>query len=319
MESVTCNLCHSSQQRSVYSKPDENYFTDEWFTVVECTNCGLGFVNPRPTPREMARFYPADYYEYESREADYHQRRYQLEAELVQAITPSGNGRLLLDIGCANGKFPRQMQKLGWAVEGVETLANSDDVSDFKIYREEFPQIPVPAPRYDLVTAWHVLEHVHDPAAHFRKVGEILKPGGIFVFVVPNFESISSYALFREDVPRHLYFFTEKTIREYLSRNGLTFVGAEHRKDLGLMRPVGWLRYYLYRLMGAELTWQDLPPNPKKYFARKGLKPGIGSYLRYALRHPLTVIDRLLVPIVEWLQLRVGSYGVVAYVARKDP
>jgi len=317
METVTCNLCHSQEQRSVYSKPDGHYFTDEWFTVVECLNCGLGFVNPRPTAAEMSRFYPADYYENDQREPAYHQRRYQLEAEIVQTITSPGGG-LLLDIGCANGNFPRQMQKLGWEVEAVEISAHSEDVYGFQIYRKEFPQIPIQGPRYDAVTAWAVLEHVHDPAAHFRKVGEILKPGGVFVFLVTNFDSISSRALFREDVPRHLYFFTEKTVREYLSRNGLTFISSQYRNDLQMMRPVGWLRYYLYRLVGATLTWKDIPPNRTEYFARKGLKHGIGSHVRYVICHPLTVIDRLLMPLFEWLQIRRRTYGIVAYVARKE-
>ena len=317
METVTCNLCNSSEQRVVYSKPDERYFRDEWFMVVECTNCGLGFVNPRPSREEMSRYYPAAYYEYDGLDPDYHQRRYQLEAKVVRDIIPNGAGHRLLDIGCANGHFPRQMQKLGWEVEGVEISSNSSSISDFKIYSDEFPRIPVDEPRYDAITAWAVLEHVHDPMAHFRKAAKILKPGGVFVFLVTNFDSLSSRRLLREDTPRHLYFFTIETIRQYLSRNGLVLVAANYDNKIFSMRPVGWLRYYLYRLLGRTLTWQDIPPNRTEYLAKHQLQNTLISNLRYLALHPFTVVDRLLMPFYERWQMLSNSYGTASYVATK--
>ncbi len=317
METVTCNLCDSSFQRIVYSKTDERYFPEEWFTVVECNNCGLGFVNPRPALVQMQRYYPPEYYEYDDREHEYHQHRYDIEAGMIQSRISTGSGKRLLDIGSSNGMFLRQMLRLGWEVEGVELSLNSRKAADLKIYREQFPEIPIDEPYYDAVTAWAVLEHVHDPMGHFRKVGTILKPGGIFVFLVTNFESLSSRHLFREDVPRHLYFFTEKTVREYLSRHGLRLVSAEYNNDILSMRPVGWLRYYLYRLVGAELTSGDIPPNRTEYLAKKCFKSSLTANLRYAALHPFTVIDRLLMPAFEKLQILSRTYGIVTYVAIK--
>ncbi len=317
MESVKCNLCNSSEHRVVYSKPDELYFTDEWFTVVECLNCGLGFVNPRPTRAEIFRYYPPEYYAYDDLEPRFHRRRYEIEADLIRARIPDGEGRLLLDIGCANGNFPRQMRKLGWEVEGVEVSPNSKSIRDFNIYRDEFPNIPVNEPRYDAITAWAVVEGVHDPMAHFQKVAAVLKPGGIFVFLVTNFESLSSRRLFREDVPRHLYFFTEKTVREYLTRNGLALAGVERGNKIFEMRPVGWPRYYLYQLAGRELRWRDLPPNRTRYFAKKQLNRAIISNLRYAASHPTMVFDWLLLPLIERSQILSKTYGIVTYVASK--
>ena len=172
-ETVGCNLCGSLDQQIVYKKPDELFNTDEWFTVVECSRCGLGFVNPRPFEEGRPR---------------------------------------LLDVGCANGGFPRFARANGFDVEGVEIAINSLEIADFPVYRSTLSDIPVNAPTYDIVTAWAVLEHVHDPMSYFRKVGRILKPGGAFVFLVTNFSSISSKALYREDLPRHLHFFSTKTI-----------------------------------------------------------------------------------------------------------
>ena len=316
MESVDCNLCGSRKQRVVYAKPDALYFREEWFTIVECLECGLGFVNPRPDATEISRFYPPEYYTYDDLDADYHQRRYDLEAELIASHVKNG-GRRLLDIGCANGHFARRMQEFGWQVEGVEVSANSHPIDDFKIYRQEFPEIPVNEARYDVITAWAVLEHVHDPMAHFRKVGVTLKPGGIFVFLVTNFESISSRALFQEDVPRHLYFFTEHTVREYLSRVGMRLIRTDHNTDLSSMPPMGWLRYYLYRAAGKKLQWTDLPPTRMEYFARQNLNKGLASTARYVISNPLAAIDRLLMPLFEQLQILNRNHGIVTYIAVK--
>lgn len=318
METVTCNLCGSADQRIVYKKPDEHYGGDEWFTVVECVNCGLGFINPRPTAEEIAQYYPSQYYEYFSRERDFHERRYGIEAEVIRGKIPDPTGLSLLDVGCANGNFPRHMQTLGWRVEGVEVSAHSDEIKDFKVYQTQFPDIPIDTPSYDAITAWSVLEHVHDPLAHFHKAAQLLKPNGIFVFVVPNFESLSSRSLFREDTPRHLYFFTRSTIREFLARAGLSPTEIRCDNTIFESRPLGWLRYYSNRLLGRQILWQDLPPTRLEYLARHHLPNNLLSNVRYIVTHPFTVLDRLLMPLYEKRQLQSGSYGMLICIATKQ-
>lgn len=69
METVNCNLCRSSDYRKVYEMPDRKFFREDYFTIVECEACGLGFVNPRPTLREIQKYYPAKYYQNPPRKA----------------------------------------------------------------------------------------------------------------------------------------------------------------------------------------------------------------------------------------------------------
>ena len=317
LETVKCNLCGLEEYRVVYEMPDRLYFADEWFTVVECQNCGLGFVNPRPTSAEMLRYYPAPFYDYFDNERDFHMRRYSAEAELLQEITTNNSG-LLLDVGCANGDFPRFMKKLGWQVEGVEVSRTSKPILDFKVYGMEFTQIPVFETRYDAVTAWAVLEHVHDPMAYFNKVAEVLKPGGVFVFLVTNFDSISSKYLFCEDVPRHLFFFTEKTIRKYLSCFGFELLKTDYSDKIYSMRPVNWLRYYFCRYVRKrKLDWNGIPNNRIRYLEKHGIRDSFVSNLRYVVSNPFTAIDRILMPLFEKYQILSNKYGIVTYVARK--
>ncbi len=316
METVKCNLCGSDNYRVIYSMPDAHYFVDEWFNVVECMNCGLGFVNPRPTRSEIAKYYPLSFYDYFDHERDYHLHRYAAEAKFLPEIA-SNNERLLLDLGCANGDFPRFMQKRGWKVEGVEVSESSKRITDFKVYKQEFKEIAAYEPRYDAITAWAVLEHVHDPMAYFKKASQVLKSGGIFVFLVTNFKSVSSRSLFLEDIPRHLYFFTEETIKEYLAESGFDLIQTDYSNKIYSMRPVNFLRYYVYRYFKRrKLEWRDTQ-FVSDFLVKNNPQNSLIQSLKCSILIPLYVVDRLLMPIYERCQIIFKKYGIVTYVARR--
>jgi SAM-dependent methyltransferase len=319
MEKVKCNLCGSENHQVVYLMPDRLYFNDEWFNVVECKDCGLGFVNPRPAYSEIFRYYPPSFYENFDKERNYHERRYKAQSKFLSDITKGQEKKILLDVGCANGDFPRYMQNIGWEVEGVEVSPNSKPISDFKVYNQEFTDIPIHEAYYDAITAWAVLEHVHNPMSYFRKAAEVLKPGGFFVFLVTNFESISSKNLFREDLPRHLYFFTEKTVKEYLEKSGFELIRSDYSDKIYSMRPVNWLRYYVYRyLKKHNLKWEDIPLTRIEYFNKNKLNKNLWSNLQYAVsQNPFTLVDIMLMPLFEKYQMLSKSYGIVTYIATK--
>ena len=318
-ETVGCNLCGSLDQQIVYKKPDELFNTDEWFTVVECSRCGLGFVNPRPFEEDMPNYYPREFYNSFEDQKEYHENRYARELNIVKtALGPSEGRPRLLDVGCANGGFPRFARANGFDVEGVEIAINSLEIADFPVYRSTLSDIPVNAPTYDIVTAWAVLEHVHDPMSYFRKVGRILKPGGAFVFLVTNFSSISSKALYREDLPRHLHFFSTKTITSYLEKNGLELRLTTTDDSIYEMAPVHWLRYYLRKAVGLpQMQWAERPPTRIEYIRTNKLSSSFVTSLRYAVRHPLTTFDRAIMPLYAKIQKLTGTYGIQTYVARK--
>ncbi len=317
METVKCNLCGSDNYRVVYSMPEARYFVDEWFNVVECNHCGLGFVNPRPTRAEISKYYPSSFYDYFDDERDYHLRRYAAEARFLPRASSDYN-ELLLDIGCANGDFPRFMQQLGWEVEGVEVSLNTKPILDFKVYKEEFKDIPIYEPRYDTITAWAVLEHVHNPMSYFKKAAQVLKPGGTFIFLVTNFESLSSRCLFLEDIPRHLYFFTESTIRKYLSISGFDFVKRDYSNQIYSMHPINFLRYYLCRyIFRRRLKWNDIPFRAPHFFERGSFKNRWMKNMKRLISNPLYIVDRILMPIYERYQIISRTYGIVTYVARR--
>jgi SAM-dependent methyltransferase len=300
--------------------PDRKFFREEFFTVVECEQCGLGFVNPRPTAKEMQKYYPAQYYEGPPTKShlDYLARRFRAEASYLRGIEGRDRQKRLLDVGCANGDFPRFMAAQGWEVEGVENSESSQRIADFRVYTEEFDKIPVPEARYDAVTAWAVLEHVHDPMAYFRKAGEAVKKGGLFVFLVPNFNSVASRHLFCEDVPRHLYFFTRETVKRYLQKTGFALEKEDNNRKIYKLAPYNWLGYMLRtRVLKKEYKFRDAPLTSKEFRSAHNLRPGFVTALKYAAYSPTMVVDRMLWPVIETVQILRKTYGVSTYVGRK--
>ena len=75
LETVPCNLCGSNNLRFVYEMPDTWYFSDEFFEIVECESCGLGFVNPRPKVEVIDRYYPKEFYDEFERDPAFHLER----------------------------------------------------------------------------------------------------------------------------------------------------------------------------------------------------------------------------------------------------
>ena len=319
METVACNLCGSTRHTALYQMPDRRGFQAGIFTVVECDQCGLGFVNPRPRFQDMGKYYPKEYYEeWFAQNRAYHLGRYAREASYLRQIERKPGPKSLLDVGCANGDYPRFMRARGWHVEGVEVSTSSQPITDFKVYPQQLPDIPVNQPTYDAVTAWAVLEHVHDPMAYFRKASEVTKVGGLFVFLVTNFNSLASRRLFLEDIPRHLYFFSEKAVQKYLEETGFALQKAYFGRDVFVLPSYNWLHYYVKtKLRRQPFTHADIPMARPEFFKRYNLKPGILSTLKYAVAQPLTGLDRALLPALTWIQILRKTYGISTYVARR--
>jgi len=300
--------------------PDRKFFREDFFTIVECERCGLGFVNPRPTLSEIQKYYPAKYYQGPPTKSHerYLNRRFSAEASFLKSLEDGRGRRKLLDVGCANGDFPRFMAARGWEVEGVENSQSSQRITDFTIYTQEFDKIPVNEPRYDAVTAWAVLEHVHDPMAYFRKAAEVVKKGGVFVFLVQNFHSVASRYLFCEDVPRHLYFFTRETVRQYLEKAGFTLEEEVNGRKIYKLAPYNWLGFMVRtQLLGRKYEFCDAPLTSKEFRSVHNLRPGFVTALKYAAYSPTMVVDRMFWPLIESVQILRKTYGISTFVGRK--
>jgi 2-polyprenyl-3-methyl-5-hydroxy-6-metoxy-1,4-benzoquinol methylase len=262
-EHVTCNLCGADDAKVLYRARDYRLRVDErLWALVECRRCGLGYLNPRPTPDEIGVYYPDSYFAHRGDMTSRYER---------QAAYVGGGPGELLDIGAARGDFMRVMQRHGWNVTGIEP-STTDNPHGLDIHHERFPEECALEPaRYDVVTAWAVWEHLHDPLSAFSRVAELLRPGGRFVFLVPNLRSINSRYARQEDVPRHLYMFSARTLRAYARRVGLEVAAVTHDTDLFGGSGRGVLQLGLVRGMGGSTDdFFRLYYSPRSERFRKG-------------------------------------------------
>ncbi len=241
---AACNLCGGREFTTIYRGcPDRRHWVSGSFDVVRCHGCGLVQTQPRLARESLAAFYPETYVSFAAPNRRAPGRAAACLKTLVRlpylvrygqsaatALAPTGRGRLL-DIGCGTGTFLDQMARLGWEAWGIEPtgeLARSVverlGIPPTRIFAGEAEEAEFPPESFDLVTMWHVLEHLHDPQGVLSKAHNWLCAGGVLRISVPNIASFEA-RLFRRfwfglDVPRHLYHFSPETARRLLEACG---------------------------------------------------------------------------------------------------
>jgi SAM-dependent methyltransferase len=315
MSLVSCDLCGGSKHSLVYECPDTTLDNAQMYRVVACDDCGLGFINPQPAAADMGDLY-FDHY-YDGFATAIFEARMNAQAAYLPAASSFTAPPRLLDVGCGDGSFGRHMAALGWQAVGVEPYCPIP-IDDFPVHRRLLTELDASVGTFDAVTAWAVLEHVPRPSDYFHKIAELLRPGGTFVFLVTNFDSLSSKRLYQEDVPRHCTYFTKRTVERYLGQIGMELVAARFDDDVYPMGSRGALNYFYCRyLLGRRYERTDYPASYPAFLEQTGLPRGAASAARFVLTHPISALDRLAEPLVErWLKLT-GNYGIVTYTARK--
>jgi SAM-dependent methyltransferase len=234
---IFCPICKGKETSPALSVKDFSV-SGEYFDICVCNRCNFFFTENPPSPNKIGRYYQSD--EYISH-TDSNEGLFNKVYQLVRRFTLSSKHRLiikyssissqgkLLDYGCGTGAFLKEMQTGGWDVAGIEpdeaarlrasaqTNTTVVEPSKMQIYQDEV---------FDVITLWHVLEHVHDLHPTLDKLAGMLSVRGLMVIAVPNHTSFDAKH-YREnwaayDVPRHLYHFNPKSLDLLLRRHGLT-------------------------------------------------------------------------------------------------
>jgi len=235
MEYVKCALCGSEDSSLILTAGDYRlHITNEKFNLVQCRQCGLIYVNPRPAREEMSKFYPKEYYDEQNRISKLAVKFLQyMKIQNIMSFKKKGR---ILDVGCGDGSFILHFKKMGWEVYGIDTSEIAYRLATKKLGRNIFnlqlKDCHFPDSYFDVVTLNHVLEHRSDPNGELREIHRILKDGGILLLSTPNINSlqfkISRERWFGLDLPRHLYHYSHKTIISMLKKNGFNVVKVIH-------------------------------------------------------------------------------------------
>ncbi|HKZ66498.1 MAG TPA: class I SAM-dependent methyltransferase [Chitinophagaceae bacterium] len=232
---VYCPVCNSPDIKNVLQVKDYTV-SREFFTIAECKSCTLRFTQDVPAENAIAPYYKSEDYISHTNTAKglinrlYHSVRKGTivrKRKLIETITGIKTGRML-DVGSGIGSFVNEMKQHGWEATGLEP-----DVDARKIARDlyhleladtgQFYQLP--AGYFDVITLWHVLEHVHDLSKYIQQLKIVLKEKGKLFIAVPNYTAADA-TIYREywaayDVPRHLYHFSPRSMQILMEKNGL--------------------------------------------------------------------------------------------------
>ncbi len=187
---------------------------------------------PKPNIEDLEKYYQSeDYISHTDSKRSLFEKLYHIVktyslSKKVGLISKLNKGTgTLLDIGAGTGDFLAFAKQKGWDVKGVEPNDQAKKLAKKKGIDLEPETKSYTAQQFDVITMWHVLEHVPDLQFQIKELKRLLKAGGYLIIAVPNFKSYDAayYKSFwaAYDVPRHLWHFSKKSIEKLFSEHGL--------------------------------------------------------------------------------------------------
>ena len=230
----SCLVCGHSQFSTLFSCNDY-VATGEHFQLQRCNNCSFLFTNPRPETSEIGRYYKSDQYiSHAGNKAGLMYniydvvRNYSIKKKLALIKRFHTSGKLM-DLGCGLGDFLNGVRKDG-VFEFVGVDISEDAIKHVKnkfglnVLNENHLD-SLQQNSFDVITQWHVLEHVQLLNERIVQLKRLLKPNGTLFIAVPNSDSWDA-KYYKEywdayDVPRHLYHFNQKSFILLMEKHGL--------------------------------------------------------------------------------------------------
>jgi spore maturation protein CgeB len=225
LQSQACRICGSDIHRVLFERFGRN--------LVECSECGVQFLDPQPTDEDLERIYTSQYFlnERDSVSPEAVSRLKRATASLyldhIGRFVQAERSRLL-EIGCGTGDFLVEARIRGFEVRGIEfsaaaaTTANKR-LSSNVVETGEIHQTNFGDNSFDVVAFADVIEHVRDPVHFIRRVHRLLRPGGFLFLVTPSIDSWSRRLLgqnWMEYKLEHLHYFGNESLGSLLKRGG---------------------------------------------------------------------------------------------------
>jgi 2-polyprenyl-3-methyl-5-hydroxy-6-metoxy-1,4-benzoquinol methylase len=234
METLTkCPVC-SSADFALFLTCKDHTVSRETFNIVRCNSCGFKFTNPRPKEKYLGRYYKSeDYVSHSNTKKGFINKTYQAvrkytllkKLQLISKYFKTGN---ILDIGCGTGEFLDTCKKAKWSTLGIEPDedARKMAIQNFGLNVKEEDELKnLQDGSFEIITMWHVLEHVPKLNERIEELKRLIKPNGIIIIAVPNSDSFDANKYKEDwaayDVPRHLYHFNPKDIETLFKNHGL--------------------------------------------------------------------------------------------------
>lgn len=234
LKKTRCNFClsHNSQ---VYWKDVTIWEFSGKFTYVKCLNCGLIYLNPRPRPHDIFKFYDSDAYWGEDINLVKKQAKLVKKPIYEKVVKYKKRGKIL-DIGTGTGSYLDMFDRRKWQIYGTDLIPRAARLAkkhfgiDVKV--GDFLKIKFRPNTFDVVVLDNVLEHTFTPLETLKKVYKVMKVDALLVVSVPNLESFGA-KIFGKDwstvqPARHLYHFPLSVLKKELEKIGFKVLDVSY-------------------------------------------------------------------------------------------
>jgi 2-polyprenyl-3-methyl-5-hydroxy-6-metoxy-1,4-benzoquinol methylase len=221
--------------QELYLKVKDYSVSQREFSLYLDPSIDLLVTTPQPNLDELGSYYESeDYISHTDSSRSWFEKIYQfikktaIQQKLKLVLAAQKNKGILLDIGCGTGDFLAAAKSSGWQVKGYEPNEKARNIALQKGVELTYSTEDLKDNSVDVITMWHVLEHVPDVKAQITELKRLVKPGGTVIIAVPNYKSFDAqhyqnhWAAY--DVPRHLWHFSKKSIQSLFAAQGLELV-----------------------------------------------------------------------------------------------
>lgn len=207
----------------------------ETFTLYHNKEYDMLITSPQPSVEDLPKYYQSeDYISHTDAKRSFFEKAYHLvkshalqnKTKLITKLNKKPG--VLLDIGAGTGDFLINAKSKKWKAFGTEPNKEARELAEEKNINLEELSATFEDQKFDVITMWHVLEHVSDLEKQIVELKRLLKPNGHIVIAVPNFKSYDAvhYKSFwaAYDVPRHLWHFSQQSIKKLFSEHIMSVV-----------------------------------------------------------------------------------------------
>jgi len=221
------------EQKEIYIEVQDHFLTKENFQIQKTNTQGLLQTLPSPSKSQIRNYYKSEHYvSHDSKKSSFFFFFYRF----FRAINFLSKKRLLpseklcknvLDFGSGEGYFIDKLRRKGFNVFGVDTIKS--DVSK-GVYESVFDK-NLQTKKFNCITAWHSIEHVHELDKTISRFYDLLDDKGALIIAVPNYLSLDAkhYNVFWAgyDVPRHLWHFDKRSLIKLFESKGFDFIKSK--------------------------------------------------------------------------------------------
>ncbi|WP_442787102.1 class I SAM-dependent methyltransferase [Flavobacterium suncheonense] len=220
---------------NVFIRVQDYSVSGESFDLLLDEELQLLKTHPQPSLEKLPRYYESeDYISHTDGQRSLFEKLYQLikrkairdKVSLITKLQPQKG--MLLDIGAGTGDFLSEAQNQNWNCIGIEPSEKAKKIAVSKGVRFSESLEVLENHSFDVITMWHVLEHVPDLEQQIQELKRLLKPTGTIIIAVPNYKSFDAqhYGKFwaAYDVPRHLWHFSKTSVEKLFARENIKLV-----------------------------------------------------------------------------------------------